>query len=140
MEVVKALGIKCISNRTVLEKDAVMFDIDETLIYINGKPITEMIELFQICKKMGYRVVIITARPDFAENHYSTIMQLIKHNLNPDEIYFTSPEKKTTIKKETGLHYVLSVGDLYTDLGHTDYFIKLPDNYDRNFYSNIKTQ
>ena len=140
MEAAKALGIECISQRIIEEKDAVMFDIDETLLHVDGSPIPEMIELFQFCKKMGYRVIIITARPDFVVNHQHTLKQLIEHKLHPNEVYFAPHEKKTEVKKNTGLHYVLSVGDLYTDLGHSDYYIKLPDAQDKQFYSNIKKQ
>ena len=34
-----------LKNRVIDEKDAVMFDIDDTLIFTNGSANTEMIEL-----------------------------------------------------------------------------------------------
>ena len=39
------------------------FDIDDTLIYTDGTPITRMIELLHIARHLGYKIVIITARP-----------------------------------------------------------------------------
>jgi ribonucleotide monophosphatase NagD (HAD superfamily) len=136
--IAKTLGVKCVSQRHLKENDAVMFDIDETLIHVNGKPIHEMISLIQTCKFLGYRIIIITARPDFAVNHYYTQMQLIKFGIPYDEVYFVPPEQKTQVKKDTGLKYVLSVGDMDTDIGHTEHFIKLPNYSDPQLYSNIK--
>jgi ribonucleotide monophosphatase NagD (HAD superfamily) len=136
--IAKKLGLMCVSGRVVNPNDAVMFDIDETLVHHDGTPIEDMISLFKTCKKLGYKVILITARPDFATNHHFTLMQLIKYDLFPDEVYFVPAEEKTRIKEQTGLHYILSVGDLYTDLGGSDYFIKLPDVVDKRIQSNIK--
>ena len=135
--IAKKLGMECVSQRNVHENDAVMFDIDETLFHNDGTPISDMIELFHFCRQLGYRVIIITARPDFAINHYHTRMQLISYNLYPNEVYFVPAREKNNVKKQTGLHFVLSVGDLNTDLGLSDYFIKLPDSRDSTVYSNI---
>lgn len=137
MEVAKELGVLCVSHRTVEETDAVMFDIDETLIHVDGTPIPEMISLLQLCRELGYVVIIITARPDFAVDHYYTKYQLISFGIFPEQVYFVPPGEKTKVKEQTGLHYVLSVGDLCTDLGGSDYWIKLPDTTDSNVYSNI---
>ena len=38
MENLKNWGRRYISGRVVLPKDAVMFDIDDTLIFTNGEP------------------------------------------------------------------------------------------------------
>jgi ribonucleotide monophosphatase NagD (HAD superfamily) len=135
--IAKKLGMECVSQRTVQNNDAVMFDIDETLFHNDGTPISDMIELFHFCRQLGYRIIIITARPDFAIVHYHTRIQLISYNLYPDEVYFVPAIEKNDVKKQTGLHYVLSVGDLRTDLGLSDYFIKLPDSSDARVYSNI---
>jgi len=122
-----------VSRRVVREGDAVMFDIDETLIHTNGEPIKEMITLFNVCKNLGYRTIIITARPD----HPYTRRQLAKNLISPHELYFCPAVEKTNLKRRTGHRYILSVGDLQTDLGHSEYFIKLPDKYDKKVYSNI---
>jgi hypothetical protein len=136
--IAKKLGVACVTQRVVDQNDAVMFDIDETLIHVDGTPIQEMISLFNTCKLLGYRMIIITARPDYAINHHYTTAQLLQFNLYPHEVYFVPPEIKTKVKEQTGLNYILSVGDMPTDLHGSEYFIKLPDTYDKKTYSNIK--
>lgn len=137
MEVAKELGVLCVSHRTVKETDAVMFDIDETLIHVDGTPIPEMISLLQLCRKLRYTVIVITARPDTLFNHYYTKWQLISFGIFPHQVYFVPPSEKIAVKKQTKLHYILSIGDLWTDLDGSDYWIKLPDTTDSNIYSNI---
>jgi hypothetical protein len=55
----------------------------------------------------------------------------------PDILIFTDAEKKTLAKRKTKLNYVLSVGDMPTDLGGSEKWIKLPSFFDKNIYSNI---
>ena len=136
--IAKTLGVKCVSNRFVRENDAVMFDIDDTLIHVDGSPLNEMISFAHACRSLGYRIIIITARPDFAVNHYHTRMQLIKFGIPYNAVYFVPAKDKTDLKKETGLRYILSVGDLDTDIGHSENFIKLPNYSDPQVYSNIR--
>lgn len=136
--IAKSLGVSCVTQRIVDKNDAVMFDIDETLLHADGSPIPEMIYLFNTCKVLGYKIILITARPDYAINHSYTQMQLMNYGLYPNEVYFVPAQEKTKVKEQTGLHYVLSVGDMYTDLKGSDYWIKLPDTYDKKVYSNIK--
>jgi ribonucleotide monophosphatase NagD (HAD superfamily) len=126
-----------VSQRAVKENDAVMFDIDDTLIRVDGSPIEEMIVLFKLCKLLGYKCIIITARPDYEENKRETISQLLTFGISPYEIYYAPAELKTTVKQQTGYNYVLSVGDMNTDLFGSEYFIKLPDMFDRRVHSNI---
>ena len=137
MAIAKMLGTTCITGRVIAETDAVMFDIDETLIHVDGTPIIEMISLLNKCRNMGYNVIIITARPDHAVNHVYTRVQLISFGIYPHAVYFVPPHEKTKVKQQTGLRYILSVGDLVSDLGGSDYWIKLPDETDKNVYSNI---
>lgn len=113
-----------LSNRTITDRDAVMFDIDDTLIYSNGTPNKPIIKLLQQAMFMGYRIVIITARPCFSEAVTYTENQLDEHGIVYDDLVFTSPENKSIYKKESGLNYVLSVGDLDTDLTDSEYIIK----------------
>jgi len=121
-------GIQCISDRVVSANDAVMFDIDDTLIYADffGTPIPAMITLFHACKSRGYKMVIITARPEYPSNVLFTKEELSMNGIYYDELYFTPPENKNAIKRLTGYKYVLSVGDKMTDIGESEYFIKLP--------------
>ena len=135
--IAKHVGTQYMRNRTVRENEAVMFDIDETLFQSDGSPIRDVIDLFHECTNLGYRIIIITARPDCKYSHEYTREQLTSNGLFPHEVYFVPADQKDAIKQQTGLHYVLSVGDLCTDLGHSDAFIKLPDRFDSRVYTNI---
>jgi hypothetical protein len=136
--IAKELGVKCVSQRNIQDSDAVMFDIDETLIHVDGSPIDEMISLFKLCKVLGYKTIIITARPNHAVCQHDTILQLSSLGIFPSEVYYVPADLKTQVKEKTGYNYVLSVGDLNTDLHGSEYFIKLPDTFDPRVYSNIK--
>ena len=95
-----------LKNRVIDEKDAVMFDIDDTLIFTNGSANTEMIELLNYSKKLGYKIIIITARPFSIISRYFTILQLKTHNIIYDELYITQALNKGNVKKQTGIYYV----------------------------------
>ena len=135
--VARTLGTQYIGQRAVSRGDAVMFDIDDTLIHVDGTPIQEMIALIQTCKNLGYRIIIMTARPNVPENHTYTQMQLSDFGIPYNAVYFVPAEQKTDIKKQTGLKYILSVGDMETDIGYSEKFIKLPNLSDPQLYSNI---
>mgnify|MGYP001056496806 CR=1 FL=1 len=139
MEVAKERAIRILSGRKVKPNDAVMFDIDDTLITTTDVPINPMITLLNISSMMGYKVVIITARPYSLENHSLTMSQL--HNLSvwPTEIHYAMPMEKGRVKLQTGYNYILSVGDMWTDLSETIWWIKLPDGRDRRVLSNISS-
>lgn len=131
MNNLKNWGIHYISNRTVRPNDAVMFDIDDTLIFTNGKPNTPIINLLHEAKNMGYKIVIITARPGFERVIRMTIKQLEDNNIRYDYIGFTSAATKSLMKKQLPYHFVLSVGDIPTDLTDSDHFLNIS-----NFYHN----
>ncbi len=80
-------------------------------------------------------MIIITARPPDGDNIEYTQDQLRLNGIVADILIFTSPEKKTTAKEELKHHFVLSVGDMYTDLGGSDHIIKLPNRHDNNVYT-----
>lgn len=128
-----------LSNREVNhEKDAVMFDIDDTLIISRtSEPISEMINLLHTARTLGYRIVIITARPFTDLNDKFTTEQLHSVGIVPDELLYARAQNKTALKYETVYRYILSVGDLETDLGGSDYWIKLPDAADADIKTNI---
>ena len=134
MEKALISGLNYVTGRIVDENDAIMFDIDDTLLRKDGTIIKEMVYLFQICKSLGYKMVVITARPYSEENVKYTKKQLDLNHITPSMLVFADPEKKTLAKEELKLHFVLSVGDLYTDLGGSDHSIKLPDLNDNNIY------
>ena len=116
MNTLKNRGIEYISRRPVRVDDAVMFDIDDTLIFENGTPNTPMIELLHIARNLGYKIVIITARPGMDMVIGLTQKQLRKYNITYDYLGFTSARTKTLMKKQLPYTFVLSVGDLNTDL------------------------
>ena len=82
MDNLKNWGRRYISGRVVLPTDAVMFDIDDTLIFTNGEPNVPIIELLYDTKKQGYKVVIITARPGLNHIIKWTIDQLKSYKNN----------------------------------------------------------
>ena len=124
----------------VQKGDAVMFDIDDTLLRADsGEPMYAVINLLNLSRVLGYTVVIITARPDFEENVTNTEQQLADLDISYDILLFCPPQEKTDKKKETGLNYVLSVGDQLTDLAGGLYFLKLPDYKDTRYYIGSST-
>lgn len=131
MDNLKHWGIHYISNRNASPTDAVMFDIDDTLIFTNGKPNTPIIELLREAKKMGYKIIIITARPGLNQVIQWTIKQLGEYGIVFDYLGFTSASTKTLMKKQLPYNFVLSVGDMPTDLTDSDHFLNI-SSYDHN--------
>ncbi len=114
-----------LKDRIISEKDAVMFDIDDTLIFTNGKANVPIINLLYQAKSLGYKIIIITARPVNSITAKITEWQLNRYKIPYDALYITPAENKGNVKVKTGLKYVLSVGDQPTDLTHTEYSIKI---------------
>jgi len=131
MDELKTRGIEFISNRVVRQGDAVMFDIDDTLIYVDKEPIKPMIELLHEAKNMGYAIVIITARPGHAPFVTWTIEELSQYGIVYDYLGFTSSATKTLMKKQLPYNFILSVGDLDTDLTDSQHVLNTS-----NFYHN----
>jgi hypothetical protein len=133
MENINSLAMHRLGPRHVNEGDAVMFDIDDTLIHSGtGTPIQVMIDLLNMLKILGYRIVIITARPHFEHNITWTKSQLDQNGIFMNELIFCPAHEKTKMKKWLGFNFILSVGDMPTDLGGSKYWIRLPD-YKSNF-------
>jgi len=114
-----------LKNRKIGDKDAVMFDIDDTLIFTNGKANTQMIKLLKYAKSLGYKIVIITARPLLPMTASFTKNQLKLYGIPYDLLYIAPAQHKGNVKVKTGLKYILSVGDMETDLTHSMYSIKI---------------
>ena len=108
--------------------DAVMFDIDDTLIWTNGQPNTPIIDLLHKMKGLGYKIIIITARPGFEEVVKWTVKQLEEYKIVYDYLGFTSSTTKTLMKKKLVYNFVLSVGDLPTDWTDSRYYINTNPN------------
>ena len=82
--------------------DAVMFDIDDTLIYSNnGKRIEEVYKIHKLAKHMGYKIVIVTARPFFDTNVIWTQEQLKNFNITYDELIFATSKNKGYYKRNS---------------------------------------
>lgn len=141
-------------------KYTVIFDIDDTLVYTdhanlfpNKKfpnhwipgymvfpAIPQMVRIIQLCKKLGFKVIIITARPYESESSSKKNLEILDvkydemyHNKNYPDINFKIALKK---KLSTKNNIILSVGDQWPDLQGLSgcLCIKLPSYQDQNAY------
>lgn len=115
-------------NRTLQPGDAVMFDIDDTLIFTNGQPNRPVINLLKIAQRIGYSIVIITARPGLTHVKEWTIRELASHNIIYDYLGFTSAETKILMKQQLPYNFILSVGDMPTDLTGSQYALNISNS------------
>lgn len=99
-------------------RDAVMFDIDDTLIRPHtGEIIAPIVGLATRAAAMGYKIVIITARPHW----WGDTINYTKQNLRDigvtwDRLAFCQGPEKGQVKRDLGYNFVLSVGDMEWDL------------------------
>lgn len=114
-----------LKDRVIKETDAVMFDIDDTLIYVSGKLNEPIVNLLHYSKSLGYKIVIITARPHVQSVVDYTVHQLKKNNIPYDILGFSPAHQKGEMKRSLGYNFVLSVGDMPTDLTDSTYGIKV---------------
>jgi len=131
MDALKQWGVYYLSNRTVNPRDAVMFDIDDTLIFTDGQPNQPIIDLVHISKELGYEVVIITARPQVKHAIDWTIDQMERYGIDYDHIGFTSAETKSLMKRGLPHRFILSIGDMHTDLTDSDHWLNI-SNFDHS--------
>lgn len=130
-----------------IPKMSVMFDIDDTILYVqenNLKPIKPIIKLLNECIKRNILVIIITAR----DNKYreETINDLKKYKIRYSYLYCRqSPQDdhnlfKSNIKKNLlenyGINIVMSLGDNLVDIvgDYSGYCIKLPNKTNKKLY------
>ena len=125
MNNLKLIGIHHISNRIIKPNDAVMFDIDDTLIFTDGRPNIPIIELLYVASLKGYKIVIITAREGTERVIEYTMKQLKEYKIIHDYLGFTSPETKIIMKKKLPFNFILSVGDMPTDLTGSDHWLNI---------------
>ena len=131
MDNLKRWGVHYITKRDMGPRDAVMFDIDDTLIFTSGRSNTPMIELLNEAHKLGYKIVIITARPGIEATIYWTIRQLEQYKISYDYLGFTSAQTKDVMKRRLPYHFALSVGDMPTDLTASEHFLNI-SNFSHN--------
>ena len=129
MESAYLFGVDVLQNRIMNDRDAVMFDIDDTLISSDGTPIQLMIDLAREAKELGYQVILMTARPAYENNIVWTLEQLKILEIPYSVLYFCNPLAKGHLKMKLGLNFILSVGDLETDLTNTDHWINTSNGY-----------
>lgn len=108
---------------------AAMFDIDDTLIWTDGTPNTPIIQLLHRMRALGYKIIIITARPGFETVVKWTVQQLASHGIVYDYLGFTSAQTKTIMKRRLGYDFILSVGDMPTDWTDSKYYINTSSSY-----------
>jgi hypothetical protein len=125
MENLKNWGVHYISNREIAPNDAVMFDIDDTLIFTDGTPNIPIINLLYGARAMGYKIVIITARPGLGHVIKWTVNQLQEYEIVYDYLGFTSAETKGIMKKQLPYNFILSVGDMPTDLTESEHGLNI---------------
>jgi len=125
MDNLKNWGIHYITKRDMGPRDAVMFDIDDTLIFMSGRSNAPIVELLTTAHKLGYKIVIITARPGIEPTIQWTIRQLKEYKIGYDYLGFTSPETKHDMKIRLPYHFVLSIGDIPTDLTASEHFLNI---------------
>jgi ribonucleotide monophosphatase NagD (HAD superfamily) len=114
-----------LSQYKTSDNDAVMFDIDDTLIRsADGVVIFGSLNILKRARKLGYKIVIITARSPNGAEYTST--QLDMAGIPYDILIFSPAHMKGQVKRNTGHRYVLSVGDLLTDCTDSMFSLKLP--------------
>jgi len=144
------LGINFLNNIPLEDNYAVMFDIDDTLLFSEtGKPIKPIIKLLKECNKLGIQVLIITARDSrFKSETINELMELgiypsnteisprnagfydfiyLRQNPKDNNDYFKSKVKEKLFKN--GIYTIMSVGDNDVDVlgDYSGYCIKLPN-------------
>jgi predicted secreted acid phosphatase len=145
------LGYDYINDLIISKKNAVMFDIDDTLLYVRENtnqltltPIKPMIELLNYCIVKGLTVVIITARDsiyqkqtinDLNQNHINYSFLYLRKN-GEDNINTFKQSVKEYLHKNYGLKIIMSVGDQIIDVAgpYSGYGIKLPRKGEPKLY------
>jgi len=151
------LGIHCLNNMdtSIIENPAVMFDIDDTLLYSSPElqesgtdyiQIRPIINLLNECIKRRLIVLIITARD--TKMRKDTIKDLRKNGINYTMLYLREDprdnylEFKSDLKKhlhKKGITTIMSIGDNLIDVigDHSGYGLKLPNKKDPELYHRL---
>lgn len=142
------------------QKYTVIFDIDDTLVYTDHAnlfptkkfpyniikdymifpEIPQISNIAKLCNKLGFKVIIITARPYQSESSSKKNLELLGikydemyHNKNYPDLNFKINLKRKLSKTN---NIILSVGDQWPDLQglYNCLCIKLPSYQDNNAY------
>lgn len=119
--------VRTINSVPISEKSVIVYDIDGTLIDLNGVPILPIIRTYQHAKNVGLTPVIITARPGTNKNIQWTIDQLRISGVTDYKYMYFLPEDKRDQANfklisrkhlhEIGYQVVISIGDMPWDIG-----------------------
>lgn len=126
-------------NKNIAKSSAVIFDVDDTLVYTNpsGKEnvkfikfnneelfifpeISQMTYVVKYAKKLGFKIIILTARP--RTSFLSTKFNLDIYKIPYDYIYMNSENKHISFKKDVrkmlmkNHNIIMSVGDQAHDV------------------------
>ena len=161
LENVKATAIKHLKANKKTKKKAVVFDMDDTLVFTRPHnplqpaylshsqeepmfifpPMEEIAEVARYAASNNTRVIIITARPPKSEK--ATWYNAKYYNIPVDEVYCDNsrgmnPAFKKQLRKELSKKYniLLTVGDRWGDVVDPNgaLGIKLPSPDDTNIY------
>ena len=66
---------------------AVVFDIDDTLVDRNERPIPPLMQLYHWCAENQLRCFVVTARPESTTNRMATSRMLAAHGIVPKHLY-----------------------------------------------------
>lgn len=120
-------SVNYLKNIPKNENNCVIFDIDDTLININGKCIEQIKYIFDYSKNNGFIPVIITNRSGTKNVIEYTTKQLYNCGITGHKSVYFRPPKKTDPYfykknarlhvKERGLNTVMSFGDMPWDIG-----------------------
>jgi predicted secreted acid phosphatase len=142
------------------KRNTVIFDIDDTLVFtdhLNIFPnkrfpnnwirgymlfpeIPQIVNIIKLCKQLGFKIIIITARPYESESSSKKNLELlgiqydeIYHNKNYPDLNFKIQLKQKLSKTN---NIILSVGDQWPDIQGLNNClgIKLPSLEDHNAY------
>jgi predicted HAD superfamily phosphohydrolase YqeG len=126
MDVLRFHGLQYIANRKInTGVDAVMFDIDDTLIFTDGRVNAPMLDLLFHARSLGYLIIIITARPRYQSVVEHTQDELLRLGIRWHTLAFSDAADKWRVKLEMGHRFILSVGDMPTDLTASEHFLDL---------------
>ncbi len=108
---------------------AVVFDIDDTLVDRNERPIPPLMQLYHWCAENHIRCFVVTARPESTTNRMATSSMLAEHGIVPKHLYMMpatsglpSPEQvsryKRQCREEIAQRYKIlgNFGDMWWDV------------------------
>ena len=142
-----SIGYNYLISKKFNENDAVMFDIDDTLIDFYENPIEEIVNLLIEVYKLKLKIIIITAR-SYGNYFNSTFNLLEKYKIPYDLLFFRKNTDdvntfKHLIKKrlydENNIVIILSIGDNWIDVEgeYSGAYIKLPNYIDNQLYTSL---